>query len=333
MKYNNQSVVLELATHLLNQAEKITFVSSLKIFPNYLYKQEMSPNTILSYENDMKVFHQFLKEHLNNKIRYVNDFTPVEKRQYKDYLLQLVQKEAITLKTAYRRYNTLKTFFRFVSEEFSLPNVMKNDKWGNSKKKTKSDFYEILEQEHINHLLNTIASSNDKNKYRDLVVFTLLISTGCRREDVLKLEFGDVSYARDELLLFHNKTSTGATVQLPPLLKKTLLVYEEVHSCTNPSSYVVRSRQANSLSDSAYTVIINKWVEESGIQKFYRKKITGHTFRHYFVTTCIRNNVPEQKIMEYTGHLDNRTLDDYKHLVAKDHSEIANMSNIFDIAI
>lgn len=309
---------------------KITFNSTFKLFSNYLYMKQKAASTILAYENDMKLFYTFLQEKLNNKVRYINDFTTIEALQYQEYLMQLVDTGVISLSTAFRKYNTLKTFFRFANEKYGIPNVLKGDTWGNSKKKQKQDFYLVLEQEHINHLVNTINKSTDKNKYRDLVIFAMLITTGCRREDVLNLEFQDINYARNEILLHHNKTGSGRVVQLPPLLKKTLLNYEKANPCSEPTAFAIRSRQSNKLSTSAYNDIIHKWIKRSGINHLYKKDITGHAFRHTFITNSIRNNFSDQKIMDYTGHLDSKTLENYKHLVSSDHDDIANM---YDIAL
>jgi integrase len=39
-----------------------------------------------------------------------------------------------------------------------------------------------------------------------------------------------------------------------------------------------------------------------------------HSFRHYFVSTCILNGVPERTIMRWLGHSDSKMVDHYCHL-------------------
>ena len=309
---------------------KITFNSALKLFSNYLYTKQMATSTISAYQNDMNFFLTFVNTHLNNKIRYINDFTNIEALEYQEYLTASVDATIIALSTAFRKYNTLKTFFRFVNEKYGIINVLAGDTWGNSKKRHKNDFYLILNDEHIQHLLKTINSSTDKSKYRDLVIFSLLITTGCRRQDVLNLKFEDINYSRNEILLFHNKNRSGQVVQLPPLLKNALLRYEKANPSNHPDDYVIRGRNSNSLATSTYNDIMLKWIKAAGIQNVYKKTITGHAFRHTFITNCIRNNFSDQKIMDYTGHLDSKSLETYKHLVSKDHNDIANM---YDLAL
>jgi integrase len=92
--------------------------------------------------------------------------------------------------------------------------------------------------------------------------------------------------------------------------------------------YVFKSRQSNKLSKSAFNSIIVKWVNVSGIQKQKNYKITAHTFRHTFITLCIRANIPDTKIIEYTGHKDINSLDVYKHLCTTDYNDIINAVNI-----
>ncbi len=43
-----------------------------------------------------------------------------------------------------------------------------------------------------------------------------------------------------------------------------------------------------------------------------------HSFRHYFVSECCRQGIPEARIMEWVGHRDSNILARYRHLKPED---------------
>lgn len=318
--------------------KKITFNQAISNFDKYLLQEGKAESTFTAYFSDLELFKKFLKEHLNNKVRYLNDLTKVEIEQYKEYLMSFVKSNVYKKTTVYRKYNTLKTFFRYLHKKYSITNILEDDKWGsNSKAKDfrtceGEDFLPmVIESEHINGLLKCIKDSTDKNKYRDFAIFTLLTTTGCRRSTVLSLKWEHVDFYRNQIRLTHPKTSNAIVVQLPSLLKSALQLLLQSASLTD--GYVFKSRQSTDdatqgLSKSAFNDIIKKWIDASNIQKYYPMTVTAHSFRHAFITNCVREDIATEKIIQYTGHRSADSLEIYKHLVPKDHSQIASLYNL-----
>lgn len=322
--------------------KKITFNQAISNFDKYLLQEGKAESTFTAYFSDLELFKKFLKEHLNNKVRYLNDLTRVEIEQYKEYLMSFVASKVYKKATVYRKYNTLKTFFRYLHKKYSIINLLQDDKWGsNSKAK---DFRTcdgenflpmVIESEHINQLLKCIKDSTDKNKYRDFAIFTLLTTTGCRRSTVLSLKWEHINFYRNQIRLTHPKTSNAIVVQLPALLKSAF--QHLLQSSTLSDGYVFKSRQSiydndSRLSKSAFNDVIKKWISASNIQQYYPMPITAHSFRHAFITNCIRQDIATEKIIEYTGHRNADSLEIYKHLVPKDHSQIASLYDVdFDL--
>ena len=317
---------------------KITFNQAIANFDKYLLQEGKAESTFTAYFSDLELFKKFLKEHLNNKIRYLNDLSLIEIQQYKEYLMSFVTSKFYKKTTIYRKYNTLKTFFRYLHKKYGIINLLQDDKWGsNSKAKDfrtcdGEDFLPmIVESAHINHLLKCIKDSTDKNKYRDFAIFTLLTTTGCRRSTVLSLKWEHIDFYRNQIRLTHPKTSNAIVVQLPTLLKSALQLL--LQSATLTDGHVFKSRQSTGdatqgLSKSAFNDIIRKWINISNIQEHYPMPITAHSFRHAFITNCIREDISCEKIVEYTGHRNADSLEIYKHLVPKDHSQIASLYDL-----
>lgn len=318
--------------------KKITFNQAISNFDKYLLQEGKAESTFTAYFSDLELFKKFLKKHLNNKVRYLNDLTRVEIEQYKEYLMSFVASNTYKKATIYRKYNTLKTFFRYLHKKYSLTNLLEDDKWGSNSKSKEFRTHEgedflptVIESSHVNQLLSCIKDSTDKNKYRDFAIFTLLITTGCRRSTALNLKWEHINFYRNQIRLTHPKTSNAIVVQLPTLLKSALQLL--LQSSTLTDGYVFKSRQVEDdttqgLSKSAFNNIIKKWISLSNIQEHYAMPITAHSFRHTFITNCIRENIATEKIIEYTGHRNADSLEIYKHLVPKDHSQIASLYNL-----
>ncbi|MDA3732441.1 tyrosine-type recombinase/integrase [Niameybacter massiliensis] len=308
----------------------ITYTQALKKFSHFLYVEGCATSTAKAYLSDMQLFEYFLKHKLKNKIRYLNNLTTCEIQQYKDFLFTYIDMGKYDITTIQRKFNTLKTFFRYLNKTYGIENILIDDRWGNKgmAKKFKIRAGEdslplTIDSSDINTLLKCISSSTDKLKYRDLTIFIMLITTGARRSDVLSLKWSHINFYKDELRLIHIKNCNGGIVKLPPLLKSALSKLLALSSFTD--EYVFMSRQGNPLSESAFNDLFHKWISKSNIQHHYTRNIIPHAFRHTFITDCIRKDISSEKIIEYTGHTSSDALIVYKHLVPKDHESIANL--------
>lgn len=90
--------------------------------------------------------------------------------------------------------------------------------------------------------------------------------------------------------------------------------------CPKKSKPLTSQRVRNSLYVALSRVGISR--EEQRAQN-----ITFHSWRHYFNTMMIRNNVPEQKIRMLTGHSSVAMTEHYTHMDHNDLHEIASIQN------
>lgn len=310
----------------LDLIKNTTILQTTGAFKLYLYREGKSESTSKAYLSDIKFFVGFLKDDLNNKIRYVHQITSVEIRQYKDYLLTKMNEGEIKRATVDRKFNALKTYFTFLEREYDIINIIKNDPFANRKlgKNSGRDYLpNYLKPSEIKVILDNIKSSNNKNKYRDYTIFQILINLGCRRSEVLALKWNDIDFYEDTIQITRKKTSNADIVPLPSTIKSALLDYRDTLSKTG--AYVFRSRESEKLSLSTFTSTINKWIQESKIEEIKGFKVTAHTFRHSFITMCVKNNIPVEQIIRYTGHKDRESLDIYTHLQVIDLKDTNNL--------
>ncbi len=307
-----------------------TIKQAIEDFPNYLYTNGKTGSTKEAYMRDVRVFYEFMKNKFPS-IRYVNALTPNEIKFYKDHLLNLAYGEQASLATIKRRFNGLKVFFNFLKESnFVVRNIIAHDTFGNKRNNTyHGDLNKLLlpnylRQDEIDIIINVAQKKVCKNTYRDVAVLEMLRSVGCRRSTILSLEWKDVDFFKEEILLKHSKTGSANYVRLPKRLKEALLNYRDSLGVV-PIGKVFISRQGESLSTSAFNDMFKKHVESSGFEDKKGFEITAKTFRHSFITFMVQNNMPLDKIMRYTGHKDKETLAIYTHLNANDLDDVANL--------
>lgn len=309
--------------------QSITFNKAILNFNNYLYKENKAEATAIAYIKDLELFKEFLVKKLNNKIRTLDKITLAEIEEYKYFLSKKIKEGEFKRTTASRKFNALKTFFAYLSKDYGIQNIVYGDDWSN-RARTK-DFTEegedylpnILEIEDVDILLHTIQNSTDKNKYRDLAIVETLVGIGCRRSELLNMKWHHINFYRGEIKLIRQKGKNSNTLKMPREMQQALEQYR--NTLVDIEEYVFVSRQSGQLGKSAFSSAIKKWITLSGLQSTKNFEITAHTFRHTFITLCIRANIPDSKIIEYTGHSDVESLNIYKHLVAKDMEDIANL--------
>ncbi|KXZ39459.1 integrase/recombinase XerD [Alkalithermobacter thermoalcaliphilus JW-YL-7 = DSM 7308] len=305
----------------------VTIKQAESNFKMYLYREGKANSTAEAYLRDLEFFRNFLKDNLNNKIRYINQITLVEIRQYKDYMLSLVESGETKRTTVSRRFNSLKTFYNFLEEEFNIKNIIKGDKFGNRKQSIdcRNALPEVLSRREIKVILDTIRNSNNKNKYRDYALFQILVNLGCRRSEVLELKWEDVDFYKNTIRITREKTSNADILPLPSPVKEALEGYMD--TLPQMGEYIFQTRESGKMSVSAFTSTVNKWIKESKMEEIKGFKITAHTFRHSFITELINKNIEESKIIRYTGHKDIRTLKIYTHL---NHSNLSDVNSIIE---
>lgn len=299
---------------------KITIKKSITIYENHLNVVGKANTTIEAYANDMFIFYNFIKIKLNNKIAYTNQIKIQHLELYKEYLRNDCKYQ---LSTASRKFNCLRHYLKYLNNlSYINPEIiffLNNDKFGNSKKDKFTDKIKLLSDETVKNILIKLENSNKNNKFRDNCIIRLLIFTGMRRSEILNLQWKHLNLSTGELTIFRPKSSTVDTVQLCNTLIYYLTEYRRINysnNAFNVQEYIFTGKEKDkTLSKCAYNNLIKIYTKE--FRDLDGNKITGHTFRHTFITNCIRNDIPLPVIQRFVG-VDLLTLQYYTHLVTTD---------------
>ncbi|MHC1693238.1 MAG: tyrosine-type recombinase/integrase [Sphaerochaetaceae bacterium] len=154
--------------------------------------------------------------------------------------------------------------------------------------------------------------------FRDIMMFNLFYSTGCRLSELLAIGLQDID--RPEMrILVHGKGSRERYVFLTPKTARMLDGYlpqreawQLAHGVKNPSDRqaLMLNLHGKRLSASSVHSIFRKYQLKLGIQK----RFTPHVFRHSFATHMLDNDSGIRIVQELLGHASISTTQIYSHV-------------------
>ena len=300
--------------------KKITLKQSMEEFPMYLNMKGLTQSTCGAYMGDIKIFKQYMDEYYPS-IVYIDTIRNVHIISYRNFLVEKMEDGEYKKNTVDRKFDSIKVFFdylefyNYIEENFVKKFTFKRCRNITYSETKEANIPNYLDKEEIKMIIDAVKKDRTGNKLRDLAILELLRTTGCRRSSVFDLEWKDIDFYNKTIMIKHRKTKNWSNVPLARSLEQALIDYK--------SSLTEHSSNVFTIKKDAYNDLISKYVKKSGLIKDF--KITGHTFRHSFITYLVKKNVPLEKIAKYTGHKDLSSLNIYTHLVPSDLDEVAKL--------
>jgi integrase/recombinase XerD len=263
-------------------------------FKVYLISKNMSPNTIISYEHDLKIFEEYLNS------REIN-FLDFGERDYDDFIASL---NGFSPSSINRIASSIKSFYKFLHmadyikrnplEEKPLP--------PNPKPLPKA-----LSYEEIQRLLNAI-EAKEEITFRDRVFLEFMYATGLRISEALNLRVLDISLENN----FVRVIGKGNKERIVPfytrvnnLLKEYL---EEVHpNLSKGKSYLFPNYRGEKMSRIGGWKIIKGYAKKVGLEY----KVHPHVLRHTFATHMLLGGCDIRTLQELLGHSSITTTERY----------------------
>lgn len=261
-----------------------------------------SPLTIQAYGSDLN---QFI-ECLRNKGASLN----VEKIQtcdIRDFVVRL-QARGLTAQTVARRINCLRSFFNFLwSNEYVPRNPCLKTKTPKQEPKlptvlTETESRALLEAAYQSHY--TMLG------FRDRAILSLLLYTGLRRQELVKIGLEDIDLAQGWLRVRRGK---GNKMRLVPLVPEAIAALEDWLEfrppCPHQSLFTTLTRKP--LGRHGLRALFRKALDNAGIT---RSGVTLHTLRHTFATLLLKNGCDLMSIKEMLGHASLESTAIYLHV-------------------
>ena len=263
-------------------------------------QKNLSKNTILSYENDLKELVRFFGK--KDPLIYSNE-------DIKDYIFFLSRK--YSPKTHCRKLSSVKNFFLFLVES----NLIKRNPVENfSFPKIPKSVPKFLSESEINQLIEKSNEDKTLKGLRLTLQLEILYVTGIRVSELVNIKNGDIN---DDLSFIIIK-GKGGDQRIVPIFGKVLdilkMYIDALRSSQNgvinkflfPSNskegHLTRNRFFQILKDLANKINLDP------------ARVSPHIIRHSFASHLLNRGVDLRIIQESLGHKDISTTQIYTHI-------------------
>lgn len=249
-------------------------------FIQHLSSQGKSSFTLIAYKKDLEQFVGFLSSLEKSDVR------EIKKEDIDAFIAKLI-KDGYTKKSASRKLNSIRTFFRFLKNSQKIDQNPSLDVSHPKYSQTPPRILSKLEY----HALRDFA----KDDSRTYALIEVLLQTGIKIGELAGLKLGDV---QDASLHIKNYGKTPERdIPLNKSVKKAVSEYIKDREVGKPEDPLFITRSGKSILIRNIRQIINRCFREVEIQK-----ATVNDLRNTFIAQQIVNGASLEYIAKIVGH-------------------------------
>ena len=263
-------------------------------FIEYLSKElNYSDNTVISYEEDINNYLEYLKKQNINYKKIDN----IAIRNYLKYLDDLNLKNS----TIARRISALRTFYNYLLNkglvDTNLFNSIRNPK-------IEKKLPNYLSYEELARILDNIDISTFIG-LRNRLMVEMFYATGCRVSEITNIKVNDIDKSNNSIRIM-GKGSKERIVYYGEYARDYLDRYLPLIDCV----YLFTNEAGEKLSVHDVEYIIKDLVKNLAL----KTHVTPHTLRHTFATHLLNNGADIKTVQELLGHSSLNTTGIYTHV-------------------
>jgi len=273
-------------------------------FLNFLrIERNAATNTILSYQNDLIRYLNFLKN------KALNDFSTVRPSDVLELIHSLNEMGFAPASNA-RNLSSIKMFHRFLISE----GYFKNDPTVNiSFPKQAQILPKTLNQMEVEKILQQ-PDCNNPIGGRDRAMLEFLYATGLRVSELISVQLSDLFFPEGFIRII----GKGRKERIIPIGEQAIYHTNRYLENVRPliakggksRNFVFLNWRGGPLTRMGFWKILRGYLAASGI----KKEVSPHTFRHSFATHLIEGGADLRAVQEMLGHADISTTQIYTHL-------------------
>lgn len=264
----------------------------LQEFLDYLsFQKRYSPHTLLSYENDLNNFFDFLR--IEFETTEIKDISSVMVRSW---LADLKEKK-FTSRTINRKISTLKSFFKF---HLRLKTISTSPVATSSSLKISRKLPAYVEQEDMKKIFSEGDFTSSWEGIVALVIITIFYQTGIRLSELIHLKESDIDKSSSiiKVLGKGNKeriipVNNQLIAEIDHYLSEKRKLFPQI-----TGDFLLVNNKGKCLYPKYVYNIVKKNI--SKVSTIERK--SPHILRHSFATHLTNNGAPINAIKELLGH-------------------------------
>ena len=274
-----------------------------KYLENILTKKNLSKNTFMSYQNDLKQFQEFLN---------LSELENIDEDKIRNYVNFLAQNYSTS--SHCRKLSCLKNFFSFLDEK----KLIKRNFFDSTEfPKLKRTIPKILSEEQIKKIINLSYKDSTDKGLRLSLMLEILYATGIRISELVSLKIGNISDDYSFIIIL-NKGRKERIVPLISKVQKILKEYLKILQNNKTKSSENFLFPSNSKSGHLTRIRFFQMLKRIGSKLLINKELLSpHKLRHSFATHLLNRGVDLRLIQESLGHKDISTTQIYTHIQTK----------------
>lgn len=264
------------------------------------YEKNYAQNTILSYEQDLKNFEDFLQR----------DISMATNQEIISYIQEISPRFSAT--SLSRKLSCLRSFYKdLVRLDLRQDNPMHKI----CLPKTHRKLPELVSEQELDELFDSFEiNSQDFATLRDMLIFELLYSCGLRVSELCQLTLNSI-YIEEEVLRILGKGNKERLIPMGRRLKELLSIYLPVRFAYLKGincAYVITSKFRKHVSRMFIWKVLKKYSQQLQITELH-----PHMLRHAFATHMLNHGADLRIIQELLGHSDLSTTEIYTHVASE----------------
>jgi integrase/recombinase XerC len=264
-----------------------------------------SRHTVISYQNDLRHFCEFLSRHLGGRVS-IGHLAALAAKDIRAWLASRVGEFEATSNA--RALSTIKSFYRYLEKQNRVENAAI---FHIRSPKIKKSLPKALAEEQAAQALQAMGTQHGEewiNK-RNLALLTLIYGCGLRISEALGLRYGDIP--RGDALTVTGKGNKQRMVPVLPVIVEAISDY--VKSCPHPfeaDSPLFLGKRGGALDAAIFQRELRKLRGALNLPE----SATPHAFRHSFATHLLSAGGDLRSIQELLGHASLSTTQRYTHV-------------------
>ncbi len=291
--------------------------NSVQEFLDYLsYQKRYSNNTIISYENDLRSFFDYII--LEYKITTIGEINPSIVRTW----LASLKENQFSSRSINRKISSLKAFFKY---QVRLKKISVNPAVTVSSLKVSKRLPSFVDEKSIQTLLKHDYFPKTFEGKTEYLIFEILYQTGVRRSELINLKESDINKNSGTIKVL----GKGNKERIIPVNNQLLVILHEYISekrCEFPESLpqeLLVSKKGKPLNPKYVFNVVKKYLSEVSTNQ----RRSPHVLRHSFATHLTNNGAQINAIKELLGHSSLAATQIYTHNTIEKLKEVHNQAH------
>lgn len=206
----------------------------------------------------------------------------------------------------YKSKSALSSFFQYLNRQYDFENIMLQMKFRIDDYKPMPKSTKILSRHDIIKFLQSIVF-HSKDLKRDMLMFTILLHTGCRISELLNMRVCDINPESETVLLEKTKTKRQRYLVLREGYGDILEKYCEQEG-RQLTDYIFLNSKKGKMNRSSFLKLFKYYLSKSNLSY-----VKIHSLRHSFATHMFESGASNLIIQQLLGHSSLQSTEIYIH--------------------